>query len=197
MRGNDPQSSERLSSRTRLRVVALILLAVVLCCSPELWWRYRKWQLLQALGPLSSNVAILESSVIVGGNDDAVIRTLHVLNEHWHVSHLILNGGDKVTDSTAVVLPKLDPLRILSVRGAAITDKGLREISKLPQLESLDVQACMGITDAGIAELVEAKSLETLYVEATSISRKSLEELIRKNPRLQNTAMQYELAKLN
>jgi hypothetical protein len=81
-------------------------------------------------------------------------------------------GAQPITDATlaeiaAQHINSTEPIRKLVLRGAQITDAGLKHINESESfdfLESLNLTNCKGITDAGLEHLKQMPSLETVNV---------------------------------
>ena len=78
----------------------------------------------------------------------------------------------------ALTKEDLDGVRTLTLNYTKISDAGLKEVAKLPNLTSLDLMYCKQITDAGLKELVKLKELATLILTGTKITDTGLKEVI-------------------
>ncbi len=83
------------------------------------------------------------------------------------VTDLFLKGN-QITDDNLAKLEYLQHLTLLSLDQCSITDKGIKEIGKLPGLEHLTLFYCNNITDASLNNLATMRSLTTLNISTDS-----------------------------
>lgn len=83
--------------------------------------------------------------------------------------------GLRLTDEDMKPLSKISSLQRIDAN-LSISDKGLRLLTKLRDLESLDLSS-KRITDLGMAHLAEMKSLKTLWFQGCPITDFGLEQL--------------------
>ena len=85
-------------------------------------------------------------------------------------------GRAKVTDAGLKELTGLKSLQSLNLVGAKVTDAGLKELAGLKSLQSLDLGGTK-VTDAGLKELAGIKSLQSLNLYNTRVTDAGLKEL--------------------
>ena len=95
-------------------------------------------------------------------------------------------GGDQFGDATAIQLAEIDSLAEAQFLYAALTDEGVRRLSKRQTLRSLLISDCP-ITDASIAHLIAMPNLEWLILRA-DISDEAIEKFRTVRPDCQLTA---------
>lgn len=123
-----------------------------------------------------------------------------MINEHyqWPAAVNALGGsvkrdaaGDivevrvpRVTDEALKILGDLAQLRVLNILGGEpesrlkITDEGLTHLSRLTQLEAIDIN-WSNITDAGVARLAQFQELKSLWLNGTKITNEGIKYLKR------------------
>lgn len=82
-----------------------------------------------------------------------------------------------ITDVGLARIASHRKLGVLSLRGAAISDDGLRHLAGLKSLEYLTLANCHAITDAGLKHLAVLKNLKHLGLAGTSVTGPGLEHL--------------------
>ena len=70
-------------------------------------------------------------------------------------------------------------LRRVKLWETAVSDKGLEHLSKMEDIECLELTYCESVTDRGIKHLVRLQSLKYLLVGGTQITDKSVGDLAR------------------
>ena len=90
-----------------------------------------------------------------------------------------LNLGEGVTDAGLKELAKMPQLERLGFGGSnsKITDAGIKELAKLPKLKSLFISA--KVSDAGLKDIAGFKNLSDVWLTFTPMTPKSLRELKR------------------
>jgi serine/threonine protein kinase len=93
------------------------------------------------------------------------------------------------SDRWAEALAKHPAMVMINAYGSDLSDKGLAHISRLKNLEYLNLQGCRGVTGAGLRSLASCKSLEKLnldgaMLQAGKYTLADLQELRRALPRL-------------
>jgi len=73
-------------------------------------------------------------------------------------------AGKQINDHDLTKLESLSELRLLSLDQCSITDEGVREIVRVPTLESLSLLGCDDITDRSLSYLGTLESLTTLNI---------------------------------
>ena len=81
---------------------------------------------------------------------------------------VILPGWSSLTDDTAIALSTCKNLRVLSICGSKIADKGLKLLCSQCSLRDLDVQRCNLITDAGMREAVTCLTLRKINITCSA-----------------------------
>jgi hypothetical protein len=87
--------------------------------------------------------------------------------------------SDKTTDDALRLLGELPSLKSIWLQGTQITDKGLANLSKLDQLEELDLRSCKGITDNGMEHVSNLGKLKRLQLYDTRVGNYGLGLLTR------------------
>jgi len=85
-------------------------------------------------------------------------------NEHFYARHW------DASDLTAAHLSRRSELRVIELPGARITDRGMRFLGKLTQLNELDLSRNPAITDEGAKHLSELTGLSRLSLRETKIT---------------------------
>ena len=83
----------------------------------------------------------------------------------------------KITDAGLKDVTKFPQLTLLSLKNTPITDNGLKEVAKLHKIEWLDISATK-ITDTGLKELANLTQLNYLEMSGTEITDTGLKELV-------------------
>jgi len=93
-----------------------------------------------------------------------------------------------ITDAGLTALSKMPNLERLDLRGTAVGDDGVRTLApNLKKLESLSLYGT-GVTDAGLTALQELRSLRRLYVGGTRVTESGLSALRKARAQLQVTS---------
>jgi len=90
--------------------------------------------------------------------------------------HFVKLSKSKVTDADLAVLAGLRDLGTLGLSGTAVTDEGLKHVSKLSALVGLELGGTK-ITDRGLRHLAGLRDLGTLRLERTKITADGLRHL--------------------
>ena len=83
-----------------------------------------------------------------------------------HVAALDLGGSRAVTDAGLRRLTRLSGLHHLDLSGTSVTDEGLDVLASLPALRSISLGGTR-VTDAGIAHLAHCEGLERVQLQGT------------------------------
>ena len=83
----------------------------------------------------------------------------------------------KITDAGLKDVTKFPQLTLLSLKNTPITDNGLKEVAKLHKIEWLDISATK-ITDTGLKELANLTQLNYLEMSGTEVTDTGLKELV-------------------
>ena len=86
-----------------------------------------------------------------------------------------------LNDSALNTLAEMQPLRAVRLLGVNISDRGVIQLLKLPQLSELDVRNCRGVTKTGIEALVGKTSLKTLKLGGGAMGDETLAVVARLN----------------
>jgi Leucine-rich repeat (LRR) protein len=81
---------------------------------------------------------------------------------------------NKATDADLAHLSAFPKLRKVLLIRAKITDDGINELKKLPNLEDLNLTGCKALTDKGFARVGELKGLRSLSLSSTNITNDSV-----------------------
>jgi hypothetical protein len=93
------------------------------------------------------------------------------------VSLRLLGGGDAnaLTDKGMRAVSSLTSLTSLNLTGCdKITDKGMRAVSSLPALKSLDLRCCRKVTDEGVRAVSNIRTLTFLDLDGCSVTEVGL-----------------------
>jgi hypothetical protein len=94
--------------------------------------------------------------------------------------------GHPIGDRGCDALTRLPLLRSLNVHACGITDQGLATLSKLSQIERLDIGYSGGkISDSGAIALLKMPNLKWLNIYASSITDQTLLNVFSKLPNLE------------
>jgi Leucine-rich repeat (LRR) protein len=96
---------------------------------------------------------------------------------------LNLSWNQFLTDAGLKELTKLQNLQSLDLRYNRITDSGLKHLKAIKTLQTLKLDYTQ-ITDAGIKELRDFKNLKTIYISNTKASQEAINQLQRDLPKL-------------
>jgi hypothetical protein len=110
-------------------------------------------------------------------------RQMALIADIGSITSLSLNGLDK-TDAMLSHVSKLRNLEQLNVRVSRITDKGLGSLVSLPRLRSLDLTQTR-VTDDGLRLLAGSRSLRTVHVALTQVTQKGIAEVRADRPDLE------------
>src|SRR5262249_5794593 len=120
------------------------------------------------------------SEVLVGptkiyGSDAADAQLEPLQSGAENLRGLVLSNT-KITDKGLKHLKNLADLQTLLLSNTKVTDTGLRDLEPLIALKWLDLKATQ-ITDAGLSSVRRLNRLERLSLEGNSITDKGLEQL--------------------
>ena len=91
------------------------------------------------------------------------------VSELPHIERLLLRGSEAKLNGVGPVLSGMKSLCFLAVNSRRFTDEELRHVSKLYDLEVLDLSGT-SITDAGVAQLCSLRRLRRLYCLFTGLT---------------------------
>ncbi|MBX3449970.1 MAG: hypothetical protein KF777_10445 [Planctomycetaceae bacterium] len=100
---------------------------------------------------------------------DSLLGTVANLPERREEIEEILAGGSQVTDNGLKQLSALPNLRTLDVLGTKVTNEGVASIAKITSLESLRFTG-QQLKDDGAAELAKMPNLRKLYIDNVALS---------------------------
>lgn len=100
---------------------------------------------------------------------DALLGSVANLPERREEIEEILAGGSQVSDQGLKVLTALPNLRTLDVQGTKVTNEGVASIAKITSLESLRFTG-QQLKDDGAAELANMPNLRKLYIDNVVLS---------------------------
>jgi mono/diheme cytochrome c family protein len=104
---------------------------------------------------------------------DAELRKLEPVGKDLLWLDLSRTG---VTDAGLGELARMPNLERLDLRGTAVGDEGLKALTSLDKLQTLSLYGTR-VTDAGLPALGQLASLQRLYVGGTAVTEKGLEGL--------------------
>lgn len=108
---------------------------------------------------------------------DAVLKRVAALD---HVTVLSLGGSRELTDDGLLQLarmPQLEALDLSEYPGGRLTDRGLEVLRHLPNLRSFEMTWQRGITDAGIANLKYCDRVERVNLMGSPTGNGAIETL--------------------
>ncbi len=88
-----------------------------------------------------------------------------------------LTGGIRISDAGLKKLTKLRNLKSLELSGAPITANGLNALADLPRLERLSLWNCKQLDDSAALILAKLTNLQTLDLTATNLGDDALNKL--------------------
>ena len=95
--------------------------------------------------------------------DDVIARVAGLA----HVTGLLLGGSRQLTDAGLRHLSRMPQMQRLDLTGVKLTDAGLAVLSDLPDLRKFDMTWQRGITDAGVAHLRACDRIEHVNLMGT------------------------------
>jgi hypothetical protein len=84
-----------------------------------------------------------------------------------HVTGLLLGGSRQLTDAGLRHLSRMPQMQRLDLTGVKLTDSGLAVLADLPDLRTFDMTWQRGITDAGVAHLRGCERIEHVNLMGT------------------------------
>ncbi len=93
-------------------------------------------------------------------------------------------GAMRVNDEGLKDISKLANLDSLSLTHSKITDIGLKEVAKLPNLTKLALLSCNNITDAGLKVIAKLTNLTVVYLPEGKITQAGVDYLQKQLPKL-------------
>ena len=75
------------------------------------------------------------------------------------------------------VIAQCDSIQGLNLYETGVTDRGLRELARMPNLTHLELSVNPGVTDAGVIELASVKSLRKVGLWGTGVTKDGIERL--------------------
>lgn len=124
-----------------------------------------------------------EISIRMRNIDDAILKKLvEEVVEIKQLTYLNLSENRKITDKGCEYISRLSDLSHLNLSSCDISNAGLKTISLMKSLKSLDITFCNRVTDAGILFLRALTGLEFLDLQGLpKITNGSLSKIKRKN----------------
>ena len=107
--------------------------------------------------------------------EDADIEQIRGASRIWSV---VIGDKSRVTNNLFDVLVTLPRLRVLIVNDCAVTDDGLKALTAIHTLTTVEFDGCR-LTDRGVAQLARLPRLEVLRVQNCSIAGACFRELSR------------------
>ena len=126
---------------------------------------------LQSLGPLQRLRSLRLSGTASGG----------LALSRFRGSPLETFACDHLTDEAAELLGEFPTVREVTIAGSPISKRGLAAITRLPQLQQLDLSGCAALHDADFAVLAEAYELTHLRLQGTAAGDQAAAGLLRLN----------------
>lgn len=97
-----------------------------------------------------------------------------------HFSVVLCGNGIRVDDRICTDIALCPEIQKLTIAQAQITDAGIKDVSKLPNIFYLNLNGCAGVTDRSVPILCQMSGLTELYLSNTGIS-KSGHDLLRES----------------
>ncbi len=113
-------------------------------------------------------------------NGFATDEALQRIAELDHVTQIDLNGSRLITDDGLLQLarmPQLQHLDLSDFPGGKITDRGLEVLRHLPELRRFQMTWQKGITDAGVANLEYCEKIESVQLMGSPTGDGAIEAL--------------------
>jgi len=110
----------------------------------------------------------------------------------FHQNRRTRKNGSRLRDLDVEALVELSQghLKSISIEWAAISDCGLKALSKCPQLESLNIRCCQNVTNKGIEEVLKScEKIKVLNLEAIEISENDFVAIIQRASQLTSLAV--------
>ena len=126
----------------------------------------------RALLPLKDSLTFLKI-----GNSKITNDSAEILVEFQKLTELNLEKNASIKDAACKFFAKLEKLEKLNLIYTGITETGLMPISKLPNLQSLDIRGCTIIANGGMKSVAKIKTLKSFQHYSSSVSDDGLEAL--------------------
>jgi uncharacterized membrane protein/mono/diheme cytochrome c family protein len=133
------------------------------------------------INAVSLNQNFIEVSAINASNfNDAAISLLIPISEQivW-----LKLGRTKITDAGMKEISKLKNLNRIHIEYTAVSDNGVRMLTGLPYLTYINLIGTK-VSDQGLKDIVRMKSLKSVYVWKTAASDSAILSIRRLNPKL-------------
>jgi len=127
-------------------------------------------------------IGVLREQQITGVDANGLMtdRVLGRIAELNHVTRLSLGGSRELTDDGLLQLAKMPQLQHLELNeypGGKLTDRGLQVLRHLPNLRTFEMTWQAGITDAGVANLRFCEQLEQVNLMGSPTGDGAIEAL--------------------
>ena len=120
--------------------------------------------------------AIKQGGAVKLEDRDKQIKTVNQLPADGFVVERLNLNKTKVTDKDLKWLEKIPDLEGLDLHGTRITDKGLDYVVKLESLQILDLSNT-DVTDKGLEKLEVLDELKKLFLNDTRVTQKGIDSL--------------------
>ncbi|MCL2305453.1 MAG: hypothetical protein FWC43_08935 [Planctomycetaceae bacterium] len=111
------------------------------------------------------------------GNSRITNDSAEILAEFQKLVELNLEKNANIKDAACKSFAKLEKLEKLNLIYTGISETGLFQIRKLPNLQSLDIRGCTIIADGGMNSVAKIKTLKSFQHYSSSVSDDGLEAL--------------------
>lgn len=88
-----------------------------------------------------------------------------------------LGGRDPPFWPCLRVIARRDSIQGLNLHDAGVTDRGLQELARMPNLKNLELAYSMGVTDDGLVHLASIRSLKVLGLQDTGVTEQGVKRL--------------------
>lgn len=120
------------------------------------------------------------SAVNAAGFNDAQMALITALPDQ--IAWLKL-GGTKITDAGLKEISKLKNLNKLHLEHTSVTDAGLANLKNLPYLEYINLVDTK-VTDAGLNNIASMQGLKSVYVWQSAVTDSAVSKITRQYPKL-------------
>jgi len=111
------------------------------------------------------------------GNGQLTNNSAEIISEFTNLVELNLERNSRIQDAACRHLVKLEKLERLNLMYTSLTDTGLLNIRKIPNLQALDIRGCMRIANGGMRNVAMIPNLKSFQHYSNSVTDDGLEAL--------------------